>query len=302
MKANLTLWIVALTSASLLTPLPAAQAAVAVYGQARSAGELISVGLFADISSTRLLSFGLRLGYDPRLVAVDKAEKNELIWFFSDGTKRYPYPDPDPSVPGEVLVIGGCMDGGDPLRGVAGDQVLLGRMVFKRLSAGIPEFKLGIGQPPPFANFANLEGKTLEDIPGEVTFGAVSADPEDVDLDGLKDTWEKKYFGGIDQAYYSDDPDRDGSNNLQEQALDTDPTVSDAGFRLTISKAPEGLWIEWPSVMNRVYIIESSSDLQTFTPLVKEISATPPTNKYLHPVGELRDTMFYRVLSTEGPR
>ncbi|HRZ99224.1 MAG TPA: hypothetical protein P5055_00680 [Candidatus Paceibacterota bacterium] len=299
MKPNLILWI--LTAASMLTPLSNVEAAVAVYGQAASTGELVSIGLFSDISNTRLLSYGVRLGYDSSLVAVAKAEKNESQWFFSDGIKRYPYADPDASAPGEVLVIGGCLDGDNPLGGVAGDRVLLGRVVFKRLNATVPLFKLGIGHPTPFANFVNLEGKVLENIPGEVAFGPISADPEDLDLDGLKDAWEKRYFGRIDLAYYSDDPDRDNATNLEEQALGTDPTVSDATFRLTITKTAEGLLLEWPSVMNRIYTIEISTVLPLFTPLLKEISATPPTNHDLNAVLEYRDSMVVRVLSVEKP-
>lgn len=297
MKAKLTLWMWALASACLLAPLPVATAEVVVYGKASSTGEFISVDMIADIASTRLLSFGLHLRYNPGAVAAAKAEKNELVWFFSDGITRYPYPDPDASIPGALLVIGGCLDGGAVLRGVAGDQVWLGRALFKRVSSLAPDFTLGIGHPAPFANFANLDGKALETVPGEVVFKGVNADPEDLDLDGLNDAWEKQYFGGVDQAYYSDDPDGDGSNNLEEQALGTNPTEPDASFRLSISKAPEGLWIEWPSAKSQVYTIECAKLLPVFSPLATDLPATPPTNKYLYPIGELRDALFFRVLS-----
>jgi hypothetical protein len=302
MKTILCLWIWVLTAAALWLPLPAAQATVVVYGEASSTGELVSVRLLADITSTPLLSFSLRLLYDSAALAVNEATKNESVWYLSDGKTRYPYLDPDLSIPGQILIIGGRMDGLDQIRGIIGKQVLLGSAVFRRLNSTTPRFKLNLGRASPFANFASPEGKALELISGEVTLGEISPNLEDMDLDGLNDRWEQRYFGEIGFAFYSDDPDHDGATNLQEQALGTDPTVPDAGFRLSVFLKPEGLWIEWPSQSNRVYTIESTSVLPVFAPLVKDLVATPPTNKYLQAIDELHDLRFYRVLSLAAPR
>lgn len=49
----------------------------------------------------------------------------------------------------------------------------------------------------------------------------------DDDKDGLRDDWEKKYFGNLAQGP-NDDPDQDGLTNLEEQTLGTDPTKPDS--------------------------------------------------------------------------
>jgi len=48
----------------------------------------------------------------------------------------------------------------------------------------------------------------------------------DDDKDGLKDDWEKKYFGDL-AAIGSEDADADGLTNLEEQTLGTDPKKAD---------------------------------------------------------------------------
>ncbi|HJQ93655.1 MAG TPA: hypothetical protein VJ874_05150, partial [Candidatus Thermoplasmatota archaeon] len=52
-------------------------------------------------------------------------------------------------------------------------------------------------------------------------------DPDDLDGDGLNDTWEQQYFGNITAQNATGDPDGDGLTNGQEQALGTDPTNPD---------------------------------------------------------------------------
>jgi parallel beta-helix repeat protein len=49
----------------------------------------------------------------------------------------------------------------------------------------------------------------------------------DTDGDGLSDRWEVHYFAGISQETANGDFDEDGLNNIQEYALETDPTNRD---------------------------------------------------------------------------
>jgi MYXO-CTERM domain-containing protein len=49
----------------------------------------------------------------------------------------------------------------------------------------------------------------------------------DTDGDGLPDSWEGQYFGGLQQAA-AGDPDGDGATNLQEYQVGTDPTSAPA--------------------------------------------------------------------------
>ncbi|NWK55491.1 lamin tail domain-containing protein [Verrucomicrobiaceae bacterium N1E253] len=50
---------------------------------------------------------------------------------------------------------------------------------------------------------------------------------DDVDDDGLDDVWELEYFPSLSAARGSDHSDEDLLNNLEEQALGTNPTLSD---------------------------------------------------------------------------
>ncbi|MCC6231281.1 MAG: hypothetical protein IT580_01475, partial [Verrucomicrobiales bacterium] len=49
----------------------------------------------------------------------------------------------------------------------------------------------------------------------------------DLDGDGLRDDWEKRYFGNT-EAKPTDDADADGLTNAEELALDTQPTAKDS--------------------------------------------------------------------------
>lgn len=49
----------------------------------------------------------------------------------------------------------------------------------------------------------------------------------DTDNDKLPDSWEKKWFGGIEIYGPADDPDKDGHDNLEEYLKGTDPTKAD---------------------------------------------------------------------------
>ncbi len=51
----------------------------------------------------------------------------------------------------------------------------------------------------------------------------------DRDHDGMADAWEFMYFGGLDVAAPTGDPDGDGYNNMEESSLRTDPLPPD-GF------------------------------------------------------------------------
>jgi hypothetical protein len=303
MKAKLSPWIWALIIAIHWLPAQRLAAAVDVYGEASSTGPVITVKLYADITVTPLVSFGIRLYYDPMILTVGEAAKNTAVWYFSSGEKQVSYMDPDVSTPGEVLIIGGKMDGRDPLKGVEGKRVLLGVVAFNRLTRDTPQFGLMFGHPSPYANFASTTGRVLDTMKGEVVFRGVTPDPEDLDLDGLKDAWEIKYFSAIGQAYWNEDPDRDGYNNLTEQAMGTNPLIANtATFRVSISKQPDGVLIEWPSVLDRTYAIESCVDLPNFVPALTGLVATPPTNRYLYPLQAIRGSQFIRILQEPPPK
>ncbi len=274
----------------------AAQAAVVVHGSATSTGPLITVDLLADISDTPLRGFGVRVRYDPADVRVLQASNNTAVWFFHDGTRPLAYPAPDLSTPGQVLLFGAKLDARSPASSVSGSNVLLGTVVFQRVSARTPSFQLTRGHNAPFADFVTQDGATLDALSGEVVMGSVRPDPADTDLDGLRDAWEREYFGDIANAYYSDDPDKDGFTDLQEQALGSDPTRSDSNFQLTMVRLPSQLVLQWTSFKGRSYRIETSSDLGVFRPYSTGISATPPLNSFSVAQPAQPGAVFFRIV------
>ena len=119
----------------------------------------------------------------------------------------------------------------------------------------------------------------------------------DVNGNGIPDWWEIWYFGSTSGFNASDDSDGDGMINWQEFVAGTSPTNSGSLLKVTSAGAPaptNGYVIVWPSVQGRLYTIERSVALPTFTPLATDIVATPLKNSYTDVVGG-GGPYFYRV-------
>jgi hypothetical protein len=85
--------------------------------------------------------------------------------------------------------------------------------------------------------------------------------------------------------------------------MGTNPLNADtATFRVSVSKQPDGVMIEWPSDVDRTYAIESCVDLPNFVPSLTGIVATPPTNRYLYPLQALKGSLFIRILQEPPPK
>ena len=273
-----------------------ATATVVVQGEASSSGPTVTVNVFADISTSPLVSFGLRLSYDSQALAVQSAAKNTDVWFFSDGTNRIPYIDSDISVPGTVLLIGGKLDALKPVQGVSGRHVPLGTVTFKRLLNTPLEFGLALGRPAPFGNFVTTTGVIEDNASGGVIWSGVQIDPTDTDLNGLPDDWEQLYFGGLGQTTWSDDPDKDGFNNRQEYMADTNPTNGASFLRMTsIAPSPDGFVIQWQGGIQATQFLQRCFDLgpNLWLDLATSAPPTPPAGRFTNTVGG--DSLFYRI-------
>jgi hypothetical protein len=130
--------------------------------------------------------------------------------------------------------------------------------------------------------------------------GIFDIEIEDVDSDddGMDDTWEIEYFGGIDieNGGAEEDWDNDGSSNLDESIAGTDPTDSSSLFSASISSESESSFnVTWSSVEGKTYSIESCTDLSddSWESVILEIEATPSSNSYNFESTE--DQAFYRV-------
>lgn len=279
-----------------------ASAAVRVYGEASSTGPEINVVVYADITDTSIVSHSFKLFYNAGQLHVLEAHEDSAVWYLRSGNTSFPYPEPDASHAGEILFIGAHMDGNNPGVGVSGNHVPLGSVRFARSGSATPTFNMTIGRAGQFANFVNTNAAVLEALPGQVTMLAVQPDPADQDLDGLGDSWEQRYFGSIRNAFYSDDPDGDGVNNLGEQAMGSDPTDARSFLRLDITEGRERVHLEWPSAEGRRYTIEGAKELGRFESLKEGIGATTPLNTYEFDRRDLPDILFFRIRVEPSPR
>jgi hypothetical protein len=256
-----------------------ASAGPAVHGEASSSGPLITVNVFADITTSPLVSFGFRLMYNPQVVSLQTAARNDAVWFLSDGTNQFSYTGPDTSTPGVVLVVGGKLDGLNPMQGVSGQHVLLGTATFTRLAPGPVQFSLDFARPAPFANFVTTAGDVLDGAVNGVALQGVTIDPNDTDLDGLPDAWEIAHFGSTAAYTWNDDPDHDGFNNLQEYQADTDPMNANSYLHMVgVSPSVPGAVIQWQGGVQATQYLQRSLLLDGAKTVWQDIATSaPPT-------------------------
>jgi len=272
-----------------------ASAAVRVYGEASSTGPEINVEVYADITDTAIVSHTFKLYYNTGQLRLLQAAHNEAVWYMHNGTGFVSYGGPDSSPAGQITFTGARLDGRNPRSGVTGNRVLLGTARFARNNPATPSFDMSIGRAGHFANFVNTNATVLEALPGQVALLSVRPNAADQDLDGLGDSWEERYFGSTRNAYYSDDTDRDGANNLNEEAAGSDPTDPRSVLRLDIAEGRERIHLEWPSADDRFYTIEGAKELGRFGPLKEGIKATPPLNTFDFDRGDLPEILFFRI-------
>jgi hypothetical protein len=81
--------------------------------------------------------------------------------------------------------------------------------------------------------------------------------------DGIPDTWRLLYFGTVSNALSAAnaDPDGDGADNWQEYIAGTNPLDAMSVFKFSPSALPAGgfFTLQWPSVVNKNYTVQSSS-------------------------------------------
>lgn len=132
----------------------------------------------------------------------------------------------------------------------------------------------------------------------------------DVDEDWLPDTWEVAKFGNTTTAgwnidannngqlepseFENSDVDQDGFTDLEEFQNQTDPMDPQSGSLLRPTIHVAGQNLTWPSKRNGLYIVQESSDLQTWT-TNDMLIATPPFNSI--PISTTNTAKFYRIES-----
>ena len=118
----------------------------------------------------------------------------------------------------------------------------------------------------------------------------------DTDENGLPDYWEHLTFGGTGQTNASADTDFDGANNLEEFLTGTNPNDNNSFLRISAIQTNEDeVFIHWKTVVDRIYRVQITFDLQNWVDLYEPIQGTGQLVNQLLP-REFADQVFYRLL------
>jgi hypothetical protein len=154
-----------------------------------------------------------------------------------------------------------------------------------------------------------LHGVAAEDEAGMIVF-SMDATSQDVNQDGLPDTWEQQIVAAslatngpiksLNDVNPNDDFDGDGLSNFQEYLAGTAPTDAASTFMASQQAPAAGqnfAEIRWLSVAGKTYSIYQSTNLANgFSAVVTNIPATPPMNTYTN---LLQDNNAFYILGVE---
>ena len=119
----------------------------------------------------------------------------------------------------------------------------------------------------------------------------------DVNKNGLSDLWETKFFGGLSSLPGSADHDGDGVSDYREFLSGTNPT--NAASALVISLPHElpnrTVRLTWPSTAGRLYVLEGSQDLITWSSYTDPMTGIGGTMSVVLPALDAQIPYFFRV-------
>ena len=139
----------------------------------------------------------------------------------------------------------------------------------------------------------------LIDTPAtNINFNLQPAD--DVNDNGVPDTWEEAHFGGLGWMSNTSDWDEDGALDISEYWAGTSPTNSASFLGVVgneMAASGTGFIVRWSSVMGKRYCIERTTNLVAgFDTTVKiGIDATPTMNTETDTTAGVEGPVFYRV-------
>ncbi|ATC64559.1 hypothetical protein CMV30_11675 [Nibricoccus aquaticus] len=120
----------------------------------------------------------------------------------------------------------------------------------------------------------------------------------DADADNLPDWWETTQFGNVNASSGTTDSDRDGISDAQELGAGTDPrSAADYLMPVTsVTRPGDQIWfnLTWPGKADRFYIVETSTDLRTWT-ISGSQAGTGGTNTYTHASPQTTPRLIFRV-------
>ena len=142
----------------------------------------LTVNIYADTtinSSDALVSYGIKLSYPTQDLTNPIVTQNDTDWYFGPASSPLlpPNAEPDTSIDGEIVIIGGRIDEPGPTQGVSGEEVLLATVVFDRACENIPAISIGLAKQGRFANFVTDTAEILDGT-DRIEFLSVTIDPE----------------------------------------------------------------------------------------------------------------------------
>jgi len=114
--------------------------------------------------------------------------------------------------------------------------------------------------------------------------------------DGIPDSWRLLWFGSVSNALSAAnaDPDGDGASNWEEYVAGTNPLDATSVFQLLPGGSST---LQWPSVVNKSYTIQSSSSLSpgNWTTRAGNILGSGQTMQWID-TNATGQALFYRAL------
>ena len=114
--------------------------------------------------------------------------------------------------------------------------------------------------------------------------------------DGIPDSWRLLCFGSVSNALSAAnaDPDGDGASNWEEYVAGTNPLDATSVFQLLPGGSST---LQWPSVVNKSYTIQSSSSLSpgNWTTRAGNILGSGQTMQWID-TNATGQALFYRAL------
>jgi hypothetical protein len=274
---------------------------IVVHSNATVSPSTVILDLVADTNGVALRGFGVRVLFNSAELSLTSAGTYDGLWFLrGENGVTHSYTDATIPGPGMVRLVGGRLDGNHPGEGVSGQGLLLGTLVFNRLTANDPSFEIELASPPPFANFASTEGGSLD---SDVKFlePVQNTASEDIDNDLLPDDYELDTFGDLVTSNGLSDTDKDGDSDFDELVKGTDPTDPMSKCRVRIVVQPDGSkLLVWNGAPHRVHHLLWSDDATSFETLIGGIPSILPELQSLDETHNANVVGFYLV-ETEYP-